>query len=67
LVLGNDVGIVADDGLNLELFLHIIFLLLDFVLDKVAPQFSFDLYDSHLQLQILDLLLFDLKDLLCCQ
>ena len=56
LVLADDVGIVADDGLHLQLLLHLVLLLLYLYLNRAVLLLSLHLYLGHLLLQLLDLL-----------
>lgn len=62
LILGDDVGIVADDGLDLQLLLHLVFLFFDLDLDEIALLFGLKPYHCHLLLQLLDLLLLQTED-----
>lgn len=47
LILADDVGIVADNGLDIELFLHLLLLLLDFYLNQAVFLLCFHLYLGH--------------------
>jgi hypothetical protein len=53
---------VADDGLDFQLFLHLVFLLFDLDLDVIALLFGLELDHCHLLLQLLDLLLLQAQD-----
>ena len=56
LVLADDVGIVADDGLHLQLLLHLVLLLLYLYLNRAVLLLGLHLDLGHLLLQLLDLL-----------